>query len=81
MIAIKAVKDLYPIKLEEYAIMASISHDPEFACWVSYTIRKRNCIILKLKAKYWKKKNKYGLEIPKSIAEAIRIDKENGNSL
>ena len=75
-VAIKDVKDSYPIELSEYAIAASISHEPAFAWWVPYTLRKRTRIISKLKTKYWKKTHKYGFEIPKSIAEAIRIDKE-----
>ena len=80
-VAMKDVKDSYPIELAEYAIAASISHEPAFAWWVPYTIRKRARIISKLKTKYWKKTHKYGFEIPKSIAEAIRIDKKNTNTL
>ena len=74
-VAIKDVKDSYPIELSEYAIAASISHEPAFSWWVLYTIRKRTRIISKLKTKYWKKTHKYGFEIPKSIAEAVRINK------
>ena len=66
---------MYTIELAEYAIAASISHEPAFAWWVLYTIRERTRIISKRKTKYWKKTHKYGFEIPKSIAEAVRINK------
>ena len=44
-------------------------------------LKKRNCIISKVKLKYWQRTHKYGIRIPKSIAEAKLIDAENGDSL
>ena len=35
----------------------------------------------KLKSKYWSRAHKYGIRMPKSVAEAIEIDKENSNTL
>jgi hypothetical protein len=34
-----------------------------------------------VKSKYWQKTHKYGVRIPKSIKEALKIDAENGNTL
>ena len=34
-----------------------------------------------MKGKYWQKTHKYGIKIPKNVAEAHAIDRENGNSL
>ena len=33
-------------------------------------------MISKVKSKYWRSTHKFGIEIPKSLAEAYRIDKE-----
>ena len=66
-VAMKDMKDSYPVELEEYAITESIAHEPSFAWWFPYTIKKRNQIILKLKSKYWERNYKYGLEIPKNV--------------
>ena len=46
-----------------------------------YTIRKRNRIIAKVKSKYWVRTHKFGIKIPKNVAEARAFDAENGNTL
>lgn len=38
-------------------------------------------ILSKVKSKYWERSHKFGIRIPKSIQEAINIDKENGDTL
>ena len=44
-------------------------------------IKKKNRIISKIKSKYWQRTHKYGIRIPKSVKEAIKLDNENGNNL
>ena len=51
-IAIKDIKNSYPIELAEYSINNKIHDEPAFAWWVPYTIKKRNSIIGKIKSKY-----------------------------
>jgi hypothetical protein len=80
-VALKDLKDSYPVELAEYAIMAKIADEPAFAWWVPYTLKKRERIVSKLKSKYWERSHKYGIRIPKSVQEAIRIDTENGDLL
>ena len=78
---LKDVKDSYPVELAEYAVQNKIEDEPAFAWWVSYTIKKKSRIISKIKSKYWQKTHKYGIRLPKTVAEAIEIDNENGNQL
>ena len=78
---LKDIKDSYPVELAEYAVENGISHTPAFAWWVPHTLRKRDRIIAKIKSKYWVRTHKYGIRIPKSVEEAIEIDRENGNTL
>ena len=80
-IALKDVKQSYPIELAEYAIMKGIQDEPAFAWWVTYTMKKRKAIIQKVRSKYWQKTHKYGIRIPKTVAEARSIDEENGDTL
>ena len=80
-IALKDLKNAYPIELAEYAINNKIQNEPAFAWWVPYTIKKRKAIISKVKSKYWQRTHKYGLRMPKSVEEALKIDKENGDNL
>ena len=75
------MKDSYPVQVAEYALQANIHNKPAFAWWVPYTLKKRQSIISKIKTKYWQRTHKYGIRIPKSVKEAIEIDRENGNTL
>ena len=43
--------------------------------------KKRACIISKAKTKYWERTYKFGIEIPKDVEHARRIDEANGNTL
>ena len=78
---LKDIKDSYPVELAEFAVENGVAHRPAFAWWVPHTLRKRDCIISKVKSKYWVRTHKYGIQIPKSVKEAIEIDQENGNTL
>ena len=68
------------MELAEYAVAAKISEEPAFAWWVPFTLHKRNRIIAKLKSKYWVRTRKFGIKIPKTVAEAKQFDQENGNT-
>ena len=80
-VALKDVKESYPVQLAEYAIVARISEEPAFAWWVPFTIRKRNRILAKVKSKYWVRTHKFGIKIPKNALEAKAFDAENGDTL
>ena len=75
------MKNSYPVQLAEYAVENKISEEPAFAWWAPYVLKKRNRILAKIKSKYWVRTHKFGIEIPKSVSQAIAIDKKNGNTL
>ena len=74
------VKQSNPIELAEYAISNHIDDEPAFKWWVSLVMRKRNRMVNKVKKKYWRTTHKYGIRVPKTVAEALQLDKENGNT-
>ena len=80
-IALKDIKESYPVQVAEYAIRASISMEPAFAWWVPYMLKKRNRIIAKVKSKYWMCTHKFGIRIPKTVEEARDLDTQNANML
>jgi len=47
---------------------------------VPYFIKKRKRIIAKVKSKYLKRTHKFGIQIPKTLEEAKRLDQENSNN-
>ncbi|KAI2502896.1 Reverse transcriptase (RNA-dependent DNA polymerase) [Fragilaria crotonensis] len=80
-VTLKDLKDSYPVELAIYATTHKLGDEPAFAWWVPYTLRKQKRILQKVKTKYWARTHKYGIRIPKSIKEAMEIDKEMGNTL
>ena len=80
-IALKDLKESYPVQVAEYSVGARILMELAFAWWVPYTLKKRNQIIAKVKSKYWIQTHKFGVWIPKSVQEAKELDHQNGNNL
>jgi len=75
---LRDVKDSNPLELAQYAIANGIQEEPAFKWWVQEIMRKKKRIIAKIKTKYWKTTHKFGIEIPKSVEHALRIDYETG---
>jgi hypothetical protein len=77
----KELKQSNPVELAEYIVANELQNEPVFAWWVPYVLKKRDTIIKKVKSRYWLKTHKFGIRIPKSVEEAIELDKENGDTL
>ena len=80
-VALRDLKESYPVELAQYAMSRELQDEPAFAWWVPYVIKKSKRILQKVKSKYWSRTHKYGVRIPKSIREAMEIDRENNNTL
>jgi hypothetical protein len=48
---------------------------------VKKVLRRKDRIIQKVKSKYWSRTHKFGVELPKTVAEALRIDARTGTRL
>jgi Reverse transcriptase (RNA-dependent DNA polymerase) len=55
--------------------------EPAFQWWVKDVLRRKDRILGKLKTKYWTRTHKFGIEVPKTVLEALQMDKANGNHL
>ena len=77
-IAVKDMKDSNPIELAECAVANQLDKEPAFAWWVHETLRHRSRVIGKVKKKYWRTDSKFGIKLPHSVEEALRIDEETG---
>jgi hypothetical protein len=78
-IALKDLKESNPVEVAEYALANKILEEPAFAWWARHVLRKRERIIRKVKSRrYWDRTHKYGILLPKTVAEALRIDRETG---
>ena len=71
------MKDAYPMEVSEYATASKIAKEPAFRWWVPYVVlKKRERVITKItkgKGKYWTCTHKYGIELPKTVAEALEF--------
>ena len=66
-------KECYPVETAEYATARDLADEPEFNWWVNQTLKKHDCIISlvnRRNTRYLKKTSKYGIELPKSVADA-----------
>ena len=79
-VALKDMKQSYPLKVAEFAFANRIHEEPAFAWWVNEVVKKHERILKKLKTKYWQRTHKFGIRLPKTVAEALQFDKENGNT-
>jgi hypothetical protein len=75
---LKDVKDSNPVELAEYAVKHRIDDEPAFRWWVPLVLRSRERIIAKVKKRYWATTHKYGIRLPKSVGEALEIDRNTG---
>jgi Reverse transcriptase (RNA-dependent DNA polymerase) len=75
------LKESNPVEVADYATAKGIDAEPAFAWWVPYTHKRRNRIIAAVTSRYHKRTHKFGIEIPKTFDDCVRIDKQNGNTL
>jgi hypothetical protein len=61
----------------EYAASNKLASQPAFAWWVHYTLEKLDRIIAKVNSRYLKRTHKFGIEVPKSVKQSMRLGKKN----
>lgn len=69
------VKNTIPVECAEYVHLHGLTQQPAFSWWVPYTLKKRDRIIKKLKARsIARKTHKFGIRVPSDVREALQID-------
>ena len=67
-----------------FAVAQKIDHEKAFKWWVKLVLKKRDTIIACIKkqqTRYLKKSHKFGIELPKTVEEALTLHAKNGNTL
>jgi hypothetical protein len=64
-----------------YAGAKSLFDAPAFVWWTPYVLKKRSIIIASVTKRYNKRTHKFGIEVPNSWDDCVRLDKENDNTL
>ena len=68
----------------EFHVAQGIDHEPAFNWWVKYVLKKRDSIITSIRkrqTRYLKRSHKFGIELPKTVEQALALDAKNGNTL
>ncbi len=78
---LRNLKDSNPIELVEYAQSHGLMNEPAFAWWAKDVLQRMRRLISKVKTRYWQRTHKFGIRMPKTVAEALKLDAENGNTL
>jgi hypothetical protein len=75
------LKESNPVELSEYAVANKLAEEPAFAWWVRDVLRRRDRIIKKVKSRYWERSHKFGIELPKSVKQALQTDQRTGTDV
>ncbi|KAI2513194.1 Reverse transcriptase (RNA-dependent DNA polymerase) [Fragilaria crotonensis] len=75
------LKESNPVEVADYAVSKGIDTEPAFAWWVPFTLKRRNRIIAAVNSRYHKRTHKFGIEVPKTFDDCVRIDNGNGNTM
>ena len=79
--SLKVLKESHPIEVAEYVTAMDLETEPACSWWVPYTLKKRDRIIASINYRFTNQDYKFGINIPKDIKEALKLDQDNGNTL
>ncbi len=80
-IALNILKESNPVQVAEYVSARNLSEESALAWWVPYVLRKRDVIVPAVISRVRNISSKYGIELPTSVRNAIKINQKNGNTL
>jgi hypothetical protein len=75
------LKENNPVEVAQYAATNNLHDEPTFAWWVPHVLKKRNRIIAAVTKRLHKRTHKFGIQVPKTWDEAVKLDEGNGNTL
>jgi len=68
------------LQAAECAVNNKLLKEPAFAWWAKKALKTRDRIIGKMKSRYFRREQKHGIELPKSIERVLQIDEETGTT-
>ena len=73
------LKESHPVQTAEFAVEQGLNHGLAFNWWVKQVLKKRDRIITSIRK--WQTSHMFGIELPKTVKEALAFDAKNGNTL
>lgn len=78
---LKDLRSSNPLQVTEYAIAHNLQDEPAFSWWINDVQQQHNHIINVVGSSYLKCTHKFGIQVPKSVEEALQIDHDTGTTL
>jgi hypothetical protein len=75
------IKENNPVEVADYAVVKSLLDAPAFVWWDPHVLKNRSRFIASVTKRYHNHTHKFGIEVPKSWDDCVRLDKENDNTL
>jgi hypothetical protein len=79
-IPLKDLKASNPLQVAEYAVAHNIANEPAFVWWIYDTLKRRDRVIAAKGQRYVKRTHKFGIELPTSVDDALKIDRDSGTT-
>ena len=79
-VKLKDLKESNPVELAQYVKRNGLEDEPAFAWWVPWTLKKTTRILAAMKTRYHRTTSKFGIECPKTVKQALELDKETGTT-
>eukprot|EP00934_Nitzschia_sp_Nitz4_P008127 Nitzschia sp. Nitz4//scaffold260_size33533//228//6137//NITZ4_007876-RA/size33533-snap-gene-0.41-mRNA-1//-1//CDS//3329544674//8117//frame0 len=74
------VKESFPLEVAQYAEAKGLLDETAFHWWAPLTIKRAKRIVAAVNTRYQKTTHKFGIKVPKTVAQAQALDKENGDT-
>ena len=69
-VKLKDLKESHPVEVAEYAKANQLLQEPAFRWWAPYALNTKNRILSAMKKRYFRRDQKYGIELPKTVLDA-----------
>ena len=80
-IPLKDMKESYIVYVAKFAVVSNINKIPAFSQWVHHVLKKRDTIIVSVKARVKKCIHKCSIEVPTSVQHMKLFDMKNNKQL
>jgi len=77
---LSTLKGLYPLHVIDYVHLHNLQDEPAFAWWIPMYTQYRDRIIKSVKTRTAKRNVKFGIKIPTSVEDALKIDRETNTT-
>eukprot|EP00934_Nitzschia_sp_Nitz4_P001810 Nitzschia sp. Nitz4//scaffold191_size41780//52//5493//NITZ4_007461-RA/size41780-processed-gene-0.69-mRNA-1//1//CDS//3329540163//1810//frame0 len=74
------VKESFPLEVAQYADAKELLQETAFHWWAPKTLKRAKRIVAAVNTRYQKTTHKFGIKVPKTVAQAQAFDKENGDT-